>query len=258
MLLIDSTMGRSGERIIVLAHPKPEATPRKSHTSPPPRPILHLPGHARTKNPMSISRNPVADQWRDGAYERWLAGADLIFDVERKQDRWKCEYCGHFNERGVTKPDPEEIHEGGTVDPTAIVDPNNPRISAAGPSTAPPGPANISPSATSDPVQIPGSQPSGVAANDLVRCGYCGEDLNQPDTLAQPRELVEAETYSKVLIEHMRMPAALDCFYKDAKGREAKRKVLERWREDLLREEAENEGKEREEAEKRDDDESAA
>jgi hypothetical protein len=53
-----------------------------------------------------IPRNPVTDQWRDGAYEDWLAGAGLIFDVERRQDRWKCEHCGHFNERGVTKSEP--------------------------------------------------------------------------------------------------------------------------------------------------------
>jgi hypothetical protein len=198
-------------------------------------PDYHDPDSPTQRRGPGIFRNPVADQWRDGAYEQWLAGADLLFDVGRRQDRWKCEYCGEYNERGITVPEPEE----GTADP------NDPRIGVAGPSTAAPGPARIPSSATSEPVPIPGSEPSGVAPSDLVQCANCKENINLPATLSEPRELVEARINAKVIVEEMKLPAPLDRFYEKALGEEAKRKVLERWRTDLMNKEKEEKEKEK-------------
>ena len=202
-------------------------------------PDYHDPDSSTQRRWPGIFRNPVADTWRDGAYKQWLAGADLIFDVERRQDRWKCEYCNRYNERGITVLEPEE--------PTA-----DPCIGAASPSIAPPGPPS---SATSAPVPISGSEPIGVAPWHLVQCANCGENINLPAELSEPRELVEARINAKVIVEEMKLPPPLDRFYKQALGEEAKRKVLERWRTDLRngeRERAEREKeKENEEKEKK-------
>jgi hypothetical protein len=49
--------------------------------------------------------------------------------------------------------------------------------------------------------------------------------------------LEEAGRYVKVIVEHMKMPPRLEHYYQEAWGMQAKRKVLDRWRDGLLREE---------------------
>jgi hypothetical protein len=64
----------------------------------------------------------VADTWREEAYLKKEASGRKISSAEagQMQDRWKCEYCGSWNERGDdTTPDPDD-----------------PRVGTAGPSGA--------------------------------------------------------------------------------------------------------------------------
>jgi hypothetical protein len=120
--------------------------------------------------------------------------------------------------------------------PTQMID--------ASASTAPPDPATLPTpstsyrfvsSATSPPQQIPGLEPSRVVDGELVQCAHCKENINLPHP--EPRELEEAGRYVKVIVEHMKMPPRLEHYYQEAWGMQAKRKVLDRWRDGLLREE---------------------
>jgi hypothetical protein len=122
--------------------------PRQPTPSPPPRSstfpdqIEHDPSHDRARSPKSslpdyhdpdsatqkrepgIPRNPVADTWREDAYFKKEASDRKISSAEagKMQDRWRCEYCNALNERGA--------------EATPTPDPNDPRVGAAGPSTA--------------------------------------------------------------------------------------------------------------------------
>lgn len=65
-------------------------------------PDYHDPDSPTQKRGPGIARNPVSDTWRADAYEKREAGKGKIVDVAKRQDRWKCEYCGNLNERGVS------------------------------------------------------------------------------------------------------------------------------------------------------------
>ncbi|KAI4944580.1 hypothetical protein J4E91_008583 [Alternaria rosae] len=174
---------------VASTQPRQPTPPPRRRSSTLPNQIEHDPSHDTARSPRSslpdyhdpdsptqkrghgIRRNPVADTWREDAYlkkepsERKLSSAE----AGKLQDRWRCEYCGELNERGAeTTPDPDD-----------------PRVGAAGSSTAPTGP-----------VRIPCYEPSSVSYS---RCQYCGEKL--PSDLSQydPRELSESGVNFKLM-----------------------------------------------------------
>jgi hypothetical protein len=75
-----------------------------------------------------------------------------------------------------------------------------------------------------------------------VQCAHRKENIHGPHP--EPRELEEAGRYVKVVVEHMKMPPEVERYYREAWCMQAKRKVLDRWRDDLLREEKKKEDKE--------------
>lgn len=127
---------------VASTQPRQPTPPPRRRSSTLPNQIEHDPSNDRARSPRSslpdyhdpdshtqerghgIRRNPVADTWREDAYlkkepsERKLSTAE----AGKLQDRWRCEYCGELNERGAeTTPDPDDPRVGAAGSSTAYV-----------------------------------------------------------------------------------------------------------------------------------------
>jgi DNA-directed RNA polymerase subunit RPC12/RpoP len=208
--------------------PSPE--PKPAHTSAFPEQFLHRSGHKRSRSPLSNlpdyhhptltilrhgpdhPRNPAADIWREDAYERYEPGEEHIIEVEKKQDRWKCEYCGHLNERGVSKDDDEKDREEKKRDAKnegkgKNVDVNLPCYPRK-----------------SGPIHIPWPEPKGVQDHELVKCAKCGENINYRDSRYDPRDFNE----DGMNWENVIMPPHLKEMLRRAMAEVARQRVIER------------------------------
>jgi hypothetical protein len=229
--------------------PTPPLPPRSSTF---PDQIEHEPSHDRARSPKSslpdyhdpdsptqkrgpgIPRNPVADTWREDAYLKKEASDRKISSAEagKMQDRWRCEYCNALNER--------------EAEATPTPDPNDPRVGAAGPSTAyvtkahPPSQKNNrfgdysanSSVRPTGPVRIPDHKASGIW---YTRCRYCGETLPWDLSRYDPREFSEmGRMFDFQDVE----PEAREGVIRKAWAK-AQRRVFFRWNEDKRRAEEE-------------------
>jgi hypothetical protein len=230
--------------------PTPPPLPRSSTF---PDQIEHDPSHDRARSPKSslpdyhdpdsptqkrgpgIPRNPVADIWREDAYLKKETSDRKISSAEagKMQDRWRCEYCNALNERGA--------------EATPTPDPDDPRVGAAGASTAyvtkahPPPPQKkprsgdynaYSSVRPTGPVRIPDYRASGIW---YTRCRYCGETLPWDLSRYDPREFSEVgRNFDFRGVE----PAARERVIRKAWAK-AQRRVFFRWNEDKGRAESE-------------------
>jgi DNA-directed RNA polymerase subunit RPC12/RpoP len=210
--------------------PSPE--PKPTPTSAFPEQFPHRSGHHRSRSPLSnlpdyhhpalttlrhgpdYPRNPAADIWREGAYERYKPGTEHIIDVEKKQDRWRCEYCRQLNERGVSKDD-EEKEKKKKQEEEGKGQNGNP-----GPPPSRPGP----PPSRPGPIRIPLPEPKGVQEYELVKCAKCGENINYKDSRYDPRDFTE----DGVKWGNVNMPPRLKEMSRRAMAEVARQRVIER------------------------------
>ncbi|CAN9405550.1 unnamed protein product [Alternaria alternata] len=136
------------------AQPRQPTPPPPPHSSTLPNQIEHAPDHDRNRSPKSslpdyhnpdsptqkrgkgVFRNPVADTWREDAYMKKEPTHQKMTarEASKVQDRWRCEYCGRLNERGIETTTPE--NPATTELETLRRDTGSIRIGAAGPSRA--------------------------------------------------------------------------------------------------------------------------
>lgn len=100
---------------------RPSNDLQHEHTRPHTSPVLEHqdPTSLTRKRGPGVPRNPVSDTWRDDAYTKKDSGKGKMVDVAKRQDRWRCEYCGRYNERGIAKDTSGTKIEG--VDENALV-----------------------------------------------------------------------------------------------------------------------------------------
>ncbi|RYO15999.1 hypothetical protein AA0121_g6676 [Alternaria tenuissima] len=163
------------------AQPRQPTPPPPPHSSTLPNQIEHAPDHDRNRSPKSslpdyynpdsptqkrgkgVFRNPVADTWREDAYMKKEPTHQKMTarEASKVQDRWRCEYCGRLNERGIETTTPE--NPVTTELETLRRDTGSIRIGAAGPSRA-----------STDPLYAHAPSTSSVSC---ARCEYCKEKL---------------------------------------------------------------------------------
>jgi hypothetical protein len=99
-------------------------------------PDYHNPDSPTQKRGKGVFRNPVADTWREDAYMKKEPTHQKMTarEASKVQDRWRCEYCGRLNERGIETTTPE--NPATTELETLRRDTGSIRIGAAGPSRA--------------------------------------------------------------------------------------------------------------------------
>ncbi|KNG45143.1 protein kinase [Stemphylium lycopersici] len=179
-------------------------------------PDYHDPDSPTQKRGPGIARNPVSDTWRADAYEKREAGKGKIVDVAKRQDRWKCEYCGNLNERGVSG----FVAAPGDEEGVGVA-----------------GSSRVSPNTTRTPIQIPAPTPAGLAPGEQVKCTYCAEQIFAEHPRYDPREMSEDGMHW----DEVDAPEEVKAKMKKTVGRVAKKRVLERWKEDEKRREEEEE-----------------
>ncbi|RYN58099.1 hypothetical protein AA0117_g4090 [Alternaria alternata] len=177
------------------AQPRQPTPPPPPHSSTLPNQIEHAPDQDRNRSPKSslpdyhnpdsptqkrgkgVFRNPVADTWREDAYMKKEPTHQKMTarEASEVQDRWRCEYCGRLNERGIETTTPE--NPATTELETLRRDTGSIRIGAAGPSRA-----------STNPLYAHAPSTSSVSC---ARCEYCKEKLPFNIMTYDVRELCE-------------------------------------------------------------------
>ncbi|KAH7553218.1 hypothetical protein BM1_08191 [Bipolaris maydis] len=180
-----------------------------------PLPDRHNPSSPSQRRGSDITRNPILDTWHEDAYMKKEAGKEKIVDVAKKQDSWRCEYCGSLNERGITKDDYKADKRKNSHD-----------VGSGAASSF-----QVPPHTSSNPIKIPGSDPPGVAPGDLVKCTYCSEKMFVELSRYDPRELAEDGVRWSVVED----PREKKVLTKEVMRGTAQKRVRERWKKDAQR-----------------------